>query len=115
MDRRTICCLGKPLTLRYCRSLGACTRPLSVRRKGAQCCAMRHISSMIKSFKHKGLKLFSEKVSGIQTKHAKKLRTQARWESNTQAYSLRSYFSVRVIVHYAGVSSHRNRDSNGNR
>ncbi len=33
---------------------------------------------MIKSFKHKGLKLFfqSGKVSGIQAKHAKKLRLQ---------------------------------------
>ena len=33
---------------------------------------------MIKSFKHKGLKLFfqSGKVSGIQVKHAKKLRLQ---------------------------------------
>ena len=33
---------------------------------------------MIKSFEHKGLKLFFEKgkTSGIQTKHAKKLRMQ---------------------------------------
>jgi len=39
---------------------------------------MRYTSPMIKSFKHKGLKLFFEKgkTSGIQTKHAKKLRMQ---------------------------------------
>ena len=36
------------------------------------------IMSMIKSFKHKGLKLFFEagRKSGIQAKHAKKLRIQ---------------------------------------
>lgn len=36
------------------------------------------LSRMIKSFKHKGLKLFFEsgKVTGIQTKHTKKLRMQ---------------------------------------
>jgi proteic killer suppression protein len=49
-----------------------------VRRQVAPRCAIRYTLSMIKSFKHKGLKLFFEKgkTSGIQTKHAKKLRMQ---------------------------------------
>ena len=51
---------------------------VGVRRQVAPRCAMRYTCSMIKSFKHKGLKLFFEKgkTSGIQTKHAKKLRMQ---------------------------------------
>ena len=59
-----------------------CTRVsapyLEVRCQVAPRCAIRYTLSMIKSFKHKGLKLFFEKgkTSGIQTKHAKKLRMQ---------------------------------------
>ena len=59
-----------------------CTRVyapyLEVRRQVAPRCAMRYTRAVIKSFKHKGLKLFFEKgkTSGIQTKHAKKLRMQ---------------------------------------
>ena len=56
----------------------ACAPYLKVRRQVAPRCAIRYTLSMIKSFKHKGLKLFFEKgkTSGIQTKHAKKLRMQ---------------------------------------
>ena len=41
-------------------------------------CATRYTHSMIKSFKHKGLKQFFEKgdCSGIQSKHENKLRLQ---------------------------------------
>ena len=41
-------------------------------------CATRYNHPIIKSFKHKGLKLFFKKgkTSGIQTKHAKRLRMQ---------------------------------------
>ena len=50
----------------------------TIRCQVAPRCAIRYTLSMIKSFKHKGLKLFFEKgkTSGIQTKHAKKLRMQ---------------------------------------
>ena len=42
------------------------------------CCATSYNFNMIKSFKHKGLKLFFESgnTSGIQTTHSKKIRLQ---------------------------------------
>lgn len=43
------------------------------------CCAIRYtMDNMIKDFKHKGLRLFfeTEKTSGIQPQHAKRLRLQ---------------------------------------
>ena len=42
------------------------------------CATSYNLHNMIKSFKHKGLKLFFEtgKTSGIQAKHAKKLKMQ---------------------------------------
>ena len=42
------------------------------------CCAVRYNHKMIKTFKHKGIKLFFENgdYSGIQAKHRKRLRLQ---------------------------------------
>jgi proteic killer suppression protein len=42
------------------------------------CSATRYILAMIRTFKHKGIKLFFETGStrGVQASHAKKLRTQ---------------------------------------
>jgi proteic killer suppression protein len=61
--------LWKSATNRLCKALG----PQVDSR-----CAPRYTAFMIKSFKHKGLRLFFEKgsTSGIQQKHAKKLRMQ---------------------------------------
>jgi proteic killer suppression protein len=44
----------------------------------SQCCAVRYTADMIKSFKHKGVRLFVETGSnkGVQAKQSEKLRMQ---------------------------------------
>ena len=66
------------VSLRSDFSHRVCALYWGVRRQVVPRCAIRYTLPMIKSFKHKGLKLFFEKgkTSGIQTKHAKKLCMQ---------------------------------------